>query len=406
MSLTATRAVVVNWRDPWHSLAGGAEIYAWQFARALVEAGADVEFLTARETGQSAVEHREGITVRRAGGRFGWYAHAAMRLWRRRRRTDVVVDLANGVPSFAPLVVDPGTPVVLVVHHVHQAQFGTHFPPPVAWFGRWLERRATPMAYRGSRTVAVSASTRDEMRRQLAWTGPIDVLENGAEMPATDAVDPVAKDPDRVAVLGRLVRHKRVDLAIAAVADLRTDRPGLVLDICGRGPDRERLEGVAADLGVADRVRFRGYVDEATKAEVLGRAAVHLCLSDAEGWGQTVIEAAGWGVPTLARDVPGLRDSVRHDETGWLLPDADPDVVRRRLAKALSQALTAAESPEERVRRAAACQAWAHKFDWPQMRRQARGIVIEESAGRTTRPGPDRRATSARSAQEGASCVE
>lgn len=405
--LAGARVVVVNWRDPAHSLAGGAEIYAWHVARALAEGGADVEYLTARDTGQAPVEHRDGIAIRRAGGRFSWYAHVAARLWRRRRATDAVVDLANGVPAFTPLLASPGTPVVLVVHHVHQAQFGAHFPAPLAWFGRWLERVAARSCYRNSRTVAVSESTREEMRRQLGWPDRIDLLENGAELPGPGAVDPRAKDPERILVLGRLVRHKRVDLVAAAVAALCEDRPGLHLDICGRGPDRARLERVVDELEIRDRVTFHGYVDEESKASLLARAALHVCASDAEGWGQTVIEAAGWGVPTVARDVPGLRDSVRHDETGWLVPDdQDPDVVRHRLTTALSDALTAAESPDVRVRRALACRAWAEKFDWPQMRRQARAIVIEELAGSTKRPGTHHRATSARSAQEGASCVE
>jgi glycosyltransferase involved in cell wall biosynthesis len=76
-------------------------------------------------------------------------------------------------------------------------------------------------------------------------------------------------------------------------------------------------------------------------------------------------------VPTLARDVPGLRDSIRSGETGWLVPDgAAPDVVRR-LADALEDALVAAADPAVRLLRAEACSAWAHKFDWSQMRRNA-----------------------------------
>lgn len=405
--LAGARVVVLNWRDPAHSLAGGAEIYAWHLARALAEGGAVVEYVTARDSGQASLEHRDGVAIRRAGGRFSWYVHAAVRLWRRRRDTDAVVDLANGVPAFAPLLVSAGTPVVLIVHHVHQAQFDAHFPAPLAWFGRWLERVAARWCYRDSRTVAVSESTREEMRRQLAWPGEIDLLENGADLPGPGAVDPRAKDPERVLVLGRLVRHKRVDLVVAAVAALSRDRPGLHLDICGHGPDLGRLERVVDELDVRDRVTFHGYVDEESKASLLARAAVHVCASDAEGWGQTVIEAAGWGVPTVARDVPGLRDSVRHDETGWLVSDdPDPAVVRHRLTTALSDAVTAAAAPDARVRRALACRVWAEKFDWPQMRRQARGLVIEELAGSTKRPGIHHRATPARSAQEGASCVE
>ena len=98
--LAGRRAVVVNWRDPWHSLAGGSERFAWEFARALHAAGARVEFLTARESAQHAAEIRNGIEIRRAGGPFTFYAHAALMLLRRRRRLDIVVDPECGIPTF------------------------------------------------------------------------------------------------------------------------------------------------------------------------------------------------------------------------------------------------------------------------------------------------------------------
>lgn len=383
--LRGVRAVVVNWRDPDHSLAGGSEVYAWQFARALAEGGADVEFLTAREPGRRRSEDRDGIRIRRAGGALGFYPVTLVRLLRRRRRTDIVIDPSCGLPSFSPLVLRRRTPVVLVMHHVHQAQFSTHFPAPAAAFGRWLERVAMRRVYRRRRVVAVSPSTLGEMRRQLGWTGDIGILANGSDVPTQEPA--TAFDPDRIVVLGRLVAHKRVDLVIRALFELRV-RPStaarrLRLDIVGQGPERERLERLVADLGLADRITFHGYVDDATKGELLTGAAVHVCASDAEGWGQAVIDAAAHGVPTLARDVPGLRDSIRDGVTGWLVADApgDPEEVRRRLSDALAASVTSSLSPAERAARADACRAWARQFDWSRMREQSRALVVEEIVG-------------------------
>jgi glycosyltransferase involved in cell wall biosynthesis len=263
-----------------------------------------------------------------------------------------------------------------VMHHVHQVQFATHYPALVAAFGRWVERVLMPLVYRRRHVVAVSESTIDEMRRQLGWTGPVGVLENGADLPPIGTGSPARKDPDRVAILGRLVAHKRVDLVIHALDALRSDRPRLQLDVIGEGPERRQLEGLVARLGLGHRVTFHGYVDEDTKATLLARAALHVCASDAEGWGQAVIEAAGHGVPTLARDVPGLRDSIRAGATGWLVPDAgDLDEVGRRLTTGLAAALAEVEAPMDRARHFEACQAWAHKFDWSRMRRQALELV-------------------------------
>lgn len=414
--LAGRRVAIVNWRDPDHSLAGGSEIYAWEFARALREGGAEVEFLTARERGQAASEVRDDIVVRRRGGTLSFYLFTALRLLARRRRLDAVIDPSCGLPCFAPLFVRRRTPVVLVMHHVHQDQFATHFPAPVAVLGRWLERVLVPLVYRRRRVVAVSGSTVDEMRRQLGWTGPVGLLANGADLPPAGAGDPAAKDPDRVAVLGRLVAHKRVDLVIRAVDALRTQHPGLRLDIIGKGPERSQLEGLVARLGLAHRVTFHGFVDDDTMSLLLGRASVHVCASDAEGWGQAVIEAAGHGLPTVARDVPGLRDSIRHGDSGWLVPDSDDlDEVGRRLTDRLGEALAEAASPFDRARRFEACQAWAQQFDWSEMRRQALDLVLDELqprqqptlAARTTVPAAQQSPREERVAvMGGTTCVE
>ncbi|MCR1781556.1 glycosyltransferase family 4 protein [Nocardioides carbamazepini] len=393
--LTGRRVVVVNWRDLDHSLAGGAEIYAWQFARALHEAGAQVHFVTARDEGQVAREVRDGIAVRRGGGPLTFYPFVLAWLLRHRRRIDAVIDPACGLPSFSPLVLRRATPALLLVHHVHQAQFAAHFPAPVAAFGRWMERVAMRRVYRRRMTAAVSQSTVAEMREQLDWTGDIRILENGADLPpadrTADLLSPTAKDPDRIVVLGRLVTHKRVDLVLEAVrrAQGRAELAGrrLRVDVVGRGPERDRLVALAADLGLADQVTFHGFLPAVEKDALLARAAVHVCASDAEGWGQAVIDAAAHGVPTVARDVPGLRDSIRPGESGWLVPDSpDPATVVTRLTEALTGALADAADPGTRVLRAEACLAWAHKFDWSQMRAQARDLTLLLLGHVSTRP--------------------
>lgn len=378
-SLAGRQAVVVNWRDPWHSLAGGSERYAWEFAKALRAAGVRVEFLTAREPGQRIAEIREGIEIRRAGGPFTFYAHAALRLLQRRARLDIVVDPECGIPAFSPLFVRRDTAVALVLHHVHQEQFRTYFPAPLAWLGRTLERVVMPVVYRRRATVAVSESTRQEMRDQLRWSGPIGILGNGARSADEAEGLVVSKDVDRMVVLGRLVPHKRVELVLHALDALRHERPDLGLDICGQGPDRPRLESLTAQLGLEDRVTFHGYLPEADKELLLRRSALHVCASDVEGWGQAVIDAAGYGVPTVARDVPGLRDSVRHESTGWLVPDsADAAVLADRITQQVRTALRELDAPENLALTVKSCHAWASTFSWPQMHDQARALVAEE----------------------------
>ncbi|WP_310963064.1 glycosyltransferase family 4 protein [Nocardioides terrisoli] len=378
MDLIGRHVVVANWRDPDHSLAGGAERYAWEFACALVAAGARVDFLTAREAGQRRSELRDGIRILRRGGRLGFYPSAALHLLRHRRRVDAVVDAEAGIPTFSPLFVSRRTGVVLLMHHVHQTQFDTYFPRPLAVVGRLLERVAMPRVYRGRPVLAVSESTRTEMARQLGWTPAVTVLPNGTaavvrrDVPAEDTVD-------RVVVLGRLATHKRVDLVVRAVAALVPLRPALHLDVVGRGPEMESLAALVDTLDVAKHVTLHGYLDEADKADLMTRARLHVCASDAEGWGQVVVEAASYGVPTVARDVPGMRDSVRDTTTGWLLREPADDLVavQARLLAGIEQALEELDDEERREEIAVACRAWAARFSWEEMHDGAVAAVLQ-----------------------------
>jgi glycosyltransferase involved in cell wall biosynthesis len=348
--LNGARVVVVNWRDRGHPLAGGAEEYAARVADAMTAAGAEVTFLTARGKGQS---RRDGSTVRR-GGRWTVYFWALLWLLRKRNRIDVVIDCQNGIPFFSPLVTAKWTKVVLVVHHVHDAQFAVHFPPWLARIGRWLEGPAANRVYRRATTVAVSRSTVRAMRQRLAWRGRIFVVPNGMDQPPPGEGSRSAQ-PSLVC-LGRLVTHKRVDRLIGIVGSLRDELPGLRLHVIGRGPDEDALREAAAQFG--DSVVVHGYVDDSTKSALLREAWLNVTLSDGEGWGLAVIEAAAHGVPTLCREVDGLRDSVRHGETGWLVRDGED------IGEALDEALELLARPDAAAAIAADCRAWAARFDW------------------------------------------
>lgn len=399
--LAGRRVVWINWRDLGHSQAGGSERYAWEACRAFAEAGAQVEFLTARDTHQSASETREGIRIHRGGGQLTFYPRVLARLaWRRLRGAlpDLVVDPANGIPTFAPLVLSSSTPVVLVVHHVHQQQFVHYFPGPVARFGQWLEKWLMPRAFAQRTTVVVSPSTDAEMREQLGWSGPTVLVPNGNVLPDLNSGDlPALKGGSHtgatrhVVVFGRMALHKRVDLSVRAFAAVRAavgDTYGqLRLDVVGSGPQEQEIRELVVELGLQDVARVHGFVADEVKREILLRGWINICASDAEGWGQVVVEAAAHAMPTLARDVPGLRDSVVSGRTGWLVEgntsaEDHPDRVLAELVRGLRDALEAMAAPATAAEYWDACRAFAGGYTWQAMHEAMVGLAVREIAER------------------------
>jgi glycosyltransferase involved in cell wall biosynthesis len=363
--LGGVRLAIVNWRDPWHPQAGGAERYAWQMATRLAGRGADVLFLTARAPGQARRERLDGIRVVRLGGRFTVYPLVLCWLLAHRRSFDAVLDCANGIPFFTPCVLPRRVPVFCVVHHVHTEQFSEHFPALVAHVGRLLEGPVARRVYRRHACVAVSPSTIAAMRERLRWAGPIHLIPNGADvLPAAEPGDTTR----RLVWVGRLVAHKRAELLLPLAERLR-DGSG-VIDVVGRGPSERSLADAVAASGLDGVIRLRGFLSEHDKHAIVASSVLHLNTSRGEGWGLCVLEAAALGVPTVAFDVEGLRDAVRDGQTGWLVHDDE------ELSDVVERALKELADPVRRAEVAAACRDWAARFDWDQSAARMAELIV------------------------------
>ncbi len=369
--LAGLRVLVLNWRDVRHPQAGGAEQYMQQIVRRWVAAGAHVTWFTARPPGQQATEVIDGIRVIRSGGELSLYLRAAARMVSTRTDVDVIIDCQNGIPFFSPLFAGTDVPVVQVIHHVHQDQFDTRFPRPVAALGRFLEGTATRRVYGRRAVVAVSPSTRQELRHRLRFRCPIFVVPNGS-VAVPDLTGP--RDPEpTVAVVSRLVPHKRIDLLLHHLRTAASRVPHLRVDIVGDGPERARLQGLVTDLGLQRTVTLHGFQPDAVRDSLLSRAWVTTATSVAEGWGCSVIEAAAWGVPCVAMAAPGINDSVVDGRTGWVVPPGHD------FGQALVDALGVLSNDSCAQVTAADCQAWARCFTWDRSAELLAGVVLAQT---------------------------
>jgi glycosyltransferase involved in cell wall biosynthesis len=139
-----------------------------------------------------------------------------------------------------------------------------------------------------------------------------------------------------IACVAHLHEHKGQDVLLRAFKELGDFHSGLELDLVGDGPFRGELEALASELGIRERVNFRGRVSRETALEFM-RGARAVCLpSRRETFGLVVAEAMLLGVPVVATTVGGIPEIVRHEIDGLLVPPDDP----RRLGEALQRVLT------------------------------------------------------------------
>ncbi len=325
------RILIVNWLDRQNPRAGGAEIHLHETFGRLATREHEVTLLTSGFEGSVPRETLDGIEVHRTGGRytFGTAAPVYFRRMLGERAFDIVIEDLNKVPVFTPLWVP--APVVLLVHHLFgRAAFReASFPLAAA---TWLLERPLPLVFRGVPTVAVSDSTARDLERRGIAGDRIEVIPNGVDLDRYRPDPEVREFPEpTILYLGRLKRYKRIDLVLRAVSLLRDRGIACRLLVAGKGDGRPSLEVLRDELGLQDRVELLGWVSEARKVELLRRSWLHVLTSTREGWGISNLEAAACGTPTVASDVPGLRDSVRDGETGYLVPHENVDALAKRI---------------------------------------------------------------------------
>ncbi len=381
---TPRRILVLNERDPDHPKAGGAEIHVAEIFSRLAARGHHVRWLVSGFRGAARRTILDGMHLERCGALPRYYGGMPLRVRRAcaaggaggkggkggERGIDLVVDCLNKVPFHAPLYA--GRPVLALCHHL----FGEVAFQQVAWpiaAGVFLAERGLATSYRNCLFVAISESSRDDLVARGIAPERIRLSHPGIRRPERKVL-PEAPRPCRIAYVGRLERYKRVDVLLEAAAALVDRFPELEIVVIGRGPERARLEHQASDLGLAQRIRFTGFAPDAERDALLAETRACVFASEKEGWGLTVIEANALATPVVASDVPGLRDSVRHEQTGLLVPAGDVPAFAEALGRLLAE-----DAFSLAMRRAA--YEWSQHFDWSRAADEM-AAAIEEALAR------------------------
>ncbi|HEY6451729.1 MAG TPA: glycosyltransferase family 4 protein [Steroidobacteraceae bacterium] len=372
------RLLFVNYEFP--PIGGGGAYASLATAREFVCMGHHVDVLTAAPDGKPPVHTIDGIRVfsvraRRRGvhesgllGALSFLALAArqLRALAQRNSYDAYLyyfGLPTGILSLLPGA-HRGRPYIISLR-------GSDVPgydPALGWQHRLLRPVTRRIWRQAHRVVANSHALRRLALAALPATA-IDVICNGASPPAPSPQRVRSGREVRVLAVSRLIARKGLDTLILALA--KTQRPELSLDIAGEGPARDKLSALATACGVAERVRFHGFVDHASLAALYANADIFVLASLAESCSMALLEAMAAGLPVIATRVGGSVELVEHGANGLLVGAESTDELSAALASLAADA-------SQRERFAAANRALTRKgFSWDSVARQYETLFQE-----------------------------
>ncbi len=160
-------------------------------------------------------------------------------------------------------------------------------------------------------------------------TAKIELIANGlpeyapSRLTRRELLSDLSLPPDSkvVAVIGRLCPRKRIRDAIWAGELLKVVRDDVHILIIGDGPQRYQLERFCENIEIRDRVHFLGHRNDVD--QIISHLDVVWLASSHEGFSNSIMESMAAGVPVVATDIPGNRDLVIHNTTGYLFPVGD-----------------------------------------------------------------------------------
>ena len=240
--------------------------------------------------------------------------------------------LAQAAKPAIARMIDEGYDFDLIDAHyfypdgVAAAMLGRYFNKPLVITARGSDITLFPQyalprrmimwaAKRADAVITVCNALRDEVVAMGVEAERVVSLRNGVDL---DLFQPVERTPNPMFTLlavGHLVPVKAQDLIIGALTLL----PGVRLVLAGDGPDRAKLEHLARELKVSERVTFLGAVPQAQLRNHYGAADALVLSSSREGWANVLLEAMACGTPVVASRVYGTPEVVAAPEAGVLM---------------------------------------------------------------------------------------
>ncbi len=313
-------------RDPLNPKAGGSERIVLEISKRLVESGSRLTIFAPTFKNSMKVENFKGIEIVRVGGYF--VSHLSLPVFLIKRNFDIViVDLGQAVPWISPYIL--GKKFVVHFLHLHRRSLPGQINKFLAFIFIAIEKSYF-LLYHNAPFITISNTSLKDLTDSLYINQEQTAIINPGVNAELFSPLPKTKNPSLV-YFGGFRDYKRPWEVLFVLKELLEIDNTISLTMIGAGPSFTKTKNIARKLDVINKVNFIGRVDDVELAKIVGTSWVNVHSSITEGWGISIVEAGAAGTPTVAYDVPGVKDIIKNGVNGFLVEDGN----RKCMAKSV-----------------------------------------------------------------------
>ena len=268
----------------------------------------------------------------------GQFLHAALKLHVRQLNVRQPISLIHAHAALPCgqaamlLARDLNIPFVVTVHGLDA--FSTR--QVLGWFGRRCSAVSEQVYAAAVRVICISEQVAGRVREGTSDAVRISVVYNGADPSLFAPPSGSATADDVILSVGNLIPIKGHDLLLKSISAIAPGHPQVQCRIIGDGPERARLQELARELHIEDRIHFRGRMPRSEVAAAMRDCTLFALPSWYEGLGCVYLEAMLTERPVIACRGQGIEGVIRHGENGWLVQPKNVDDLSNALQILLS----------------------------------------------------------------------
>jgi len=357
---------------------GGIQTYSWAMAQRLARRTEALEVIAPRHPEAASVDSQASFPITRLPGRPPLLPFSLLPLLPFRARS-LKADVAFhaqwqtvGASVLSRAVF--GWPYRIVCA-AHGRELLLNPAPPASGLDTEYDRLRQFLLQQVDTFLPVSQYTADLLRDRAIPDHRIHVVPNGTDPERFQPRDGTSlrrhfglSDRPLLFTASRLVPRKGIDTVLRGLPTIADQCPEVAYMVAGTGPDRDRLEALAKDLGIRDRVQFVGDVDRNRLPLFYSAADLFVMPAredppDVEGFGLVFLEANACGTPVLGTRTGGIPDAIQDGETGLLVPPNAPHAVAAAAIRVLTDPDRAATLGRQGRRRVVDEARWNHAAD-------------------------------------------